>query len=77
MTSAVNRKCMRKIGLSLCQLNGTTNNQPKTSSEGTGCDHDFSGEKRGRQKWEEVQLLSKLPAQKIYRIFSNLIRTRI
>ena len=64
ITSAVNRKCMRTICLSVCQPNATTNNQQNTSSEGTGNDHDFSGEKRVRQKGEELQLLSALPAQK-------------
>ena len=54
---------MRTKRLSMCQPNETTNNQQKTSSEGTGCDHDFSGAKRVRQKGEERQLLSALPAQ--------------
>jgi hypothetical protein len=66
-TSAVNRKYMRTKRLSVCQPNATTNNQQKTSSEGTGCDHDFSGEKRVRQKGEELQLLLTLPAQKYLR----------
>lgn len=49
---------------SVNQPNATTNNHQKTSSEGTGCDHDASGEKQVRQKGEEMQLLSALPDQK-------------
>jgi len=33
---------------SVNQMNPTTNNHQKTSSEGPGCDHDTSGEKQVR-----------------------------